>query len=256
MVFFVFARSRFGLGAASIQELDKISSVWKEFISEVNSFARLNFRYGDANIQEFDKQPSIWKKLIRNTNAMRRIVEHTSFVNIFISFMSTIIVILLLREFAFNSVIILTSFEFYSPWKDVIDYLYQSSCVHLSGAKLLYLGMSYVIPLIDRTFLIPMKSVLALLCFALPTFTFFVTAAYVLDPDNIPQSKKTPKEMVKIQKVFVFLFFSYSNNSRILWQQRHVDLQISEKNVPAELHNKLLSLFLSNVWQLDAIDVR
>ena len=209
MVFFVFARSRFGLGAASIQELDKISSIWKEFISEVNSLARLNFRYGDANIQEFDKQSSIWKKLIRNTNQMRRIVEPTSFVNIFISFMSTIIVILLLREFAFNSVIILTSFEFYSPWKDVIDYLYHSACVYLSGANLLYLGMRYVIRLIDRKFLVPMKSVLALLCFALLIFTFFVTVAYILDPDNIPQSKKTPKETVKIQKVLRCFFFVF-----------------------------------------------
>ena len=201
MVFFFLAQSRFGLGAAYIRELDKILSIWKKLI------------LGDVNIQERDKSFSIWKILIRDTND-----EPTSFVGIFSSFMSTILVILLLREFALNSVISVTSFELYSLWKEVIDYLYQSTLAYLPEANLLYLDMRYLIQLIDRTFLLPIRSGLAQVCSVLLAFTFSVTVAYILDSDNISQSCETPAlnaEMVWIQKILDAI--SYSNNSWFHW---------------------------------------
>ena len=203
MMFFVLARSRFGLGAAYIQELDKISPIWKEFILEVIASARFSFRRGDVYIQGLDKISPIWEKSVRNIHKMIRIFEHfavpTVLVNLFISFMSTIIVILLLREFALNTlVVILTSFEFYSLWREMIAYLH-SAWVHLFGARIL---------------LPSMKSGLAIMCRALLAFTTAVTVVYTLNPDNIPQSWKPPAldtVMVRNQKILCFAL--YSNNS-------------------------------------------
>ena len=257
MAFLFLAQSRFGLGAAYIRELDKISSIWKKLILEVFASARLSFRNGDVNIQELDKSSSIWKKMIRNTNEMTRIDEPTSFVSIFISFMSTIIVILLLREFALNSVFFLTSFESYSLWNEVIDYLYQSTLAHLPAANLLYLDMRYLIQLIDRTFLLPIKSGLAQVCSVLLTLTFSVTVAYILDSDNIQQSSERPvldAEMVWIQKILNAI--SFSNNSRFHLYQRHVVFQANKKTAPADLHDEPSSPISSILWQLDVIDVR
>ena len=206
VVFFVLARSRFGLDAAYIQELDRISPIWKEFTLEFFASVRFSFRRDDAYIQGLDKISPIWKKFVCNIQRMIGIVEHcaapTIFVNLFIVFMSTIIVILLLREFALNAVVILPSFGFYSLWKKTIDYLYHSAWAHLFEA---------------RIFLPSMQSGLALMCFALLAFTIAVTVAYILDPDNIPQSWKSPTldtEMVRIQKILYVA--SYSNKSQFL----------------------------------------